>query len=312
LNPSDELDPAFPTPSTLHNLLPELRCPACRGELDAGTDHLACRRCRTRFPIHQGIPLLALPGTVETWEEGSPTPPEDLTALLARRPERRGGRLTDAGASTSEDYQTWYQDLEEARAYNEDYRARPTKRWSTRREFALLGRLLSGRPRSRVLLDLPSGGGRLSPAIAPYTDLLVEADIGFGQLLYAREQYGEGDDRLWLTASAFHIPMRDGAVDGIVCSRLSHHLPTEEERERLVTELLRVSRGFVIMTFFDFRSWKNTVRRIRRPLDGKPPKMTMTVDRVRELADGQGFELTACPPLSRLFSGHRYALMVRR
>lgn len=45
-------------------------------------------------------------------------------------------------------------------------------------------------------------------------------------------------------------PLRDGSVDGTVCVRLSHRLPTAAERERLLTELLRVSRRFVIMKMY--------------------------------------------------------------
>jgi hypothetical protein len=78
-----------------------------------------------------------------------------------------------------------------------------------------------------------------------------------------------------------------------------------------VGELLRVARRFVIMTFFDFHSLKNTLRRMRRPLDGKPPKMTMTIARVRELAEENGARLVEYPMLSVTSSGHRYALMVK-
>jgi SAM-dependent methyltransferase/uncharacterized protein YbaR (Trm112 family) len=305
--------PDFHTPEALSRLLDRMRCPGCAGALSHDGDTLVCGGCGTPFPIRQGIPLLAIRGTAETWEQTDPgpppTPPEEL---LEARPEPAAGARLDAGATTSADYQTWYQDLEEARSYNEAYRDRPTKRWSTKREYRLLQRLLETQPRSGVLLDLPSGGGRLSPRLAPHTDLLVEADIGFGQLLYGREQHTGEDDRVWMTASAFHIPFRDRSVDGVVCCRLCHHLPTAAERERLLAELLRVSRGFVIMTFFDHHSVKNTLRRMRRPLDGKPPKMTMTVDRVREVAREHGAELVAQPALSHLFSGHRYALMVRR
>lgn len=95
-----------------------------------------------------------------------------------------------------------------------------------------------------------------------------------------------------------------------MCVRLNHHLPTADERERLVRELLRVARKFVVMTFFDYHSLKNLGRRLRRPLDKKPPKMTMTVARVHELAREGGFELVEWPALARLGSGHRYALMV--
>ena len=93
--------------------------------------------------------------------------------------------------------------------------------------------------------------------------------------------------------------------------RLAHHLPAASERERLVNEILRVSKRFALMTFFDFHSTKNRLRRLRQPFDGKPPKITMTQVELRTLAGRSGFSLVACPPLSRLFSGHRYALMVR-
>jgi len=302
------------SPPALSLLLDRICCPACRSPLTSAEERLTCQGCGAQFPIRQGIPLLAIPGASETWEQ---TLDERALAGVGALPEVRPGRsaalLSDMGAETSEDYQTWYQDLEEARRYNEAYQRERMKRWSTGREAALLHRLLSSQPRSETLLDLPSGGGRLSPILSEYCDRMIEADIGFGQLLYAREEYrGAPSDRLWMTASAFHIPLREGSVDGAVCCRLSHHLPTVAERERLISELLRVSRRFVILTFFDHHSLKNTLRRARRPFNGKPPKMTLSIDRVRQLAKKNGAEMVECPSLSRLFSGHRYALMVKR
>jgi hypothetical protein len=114
-----------------------------------------------------------------------------------------------------------------------------------------------------------------------------------------------------MTASAFHIPLRDNAVDGTVCVRLAHHLPTAVERERLLRELLRVSRRFVVMTYFDHHSLKNLLRRLRRPFNRKEPKMTMTTERVAALAREAGARLVDAPPLSRMGSGHRYALIVK-
>lgn len=276
-----------PSAPPLEQILPSMRCPHCHAALESHDEGLVCTGEAHRFPFREGIPRLAIRGTTETW-------------------------TGEAGAETSAEYQAEYQEIEAARDYNEAYRQRPTKRWSTQREFAILERQLAGQPRSGTLLDLPSGGGRLSDQLARHADLLVEADIGLGQLLYNKEHYEGPPKRVWMTASAFHIPFQDESLDGVVCCRLCHHLPTAEERERLVAELLRVSRRFVIMTFFDHHSVKNYLRRLRRPFDGKPPKMTMTVDRVRELASEHGAELVGQPPLSRLFSGHRYALMVKR
>jgi SAM-dependent methyltransferase len=265
-----------------------LACPDCGGQVTRQADAMACAACHATFPVTGGIPVFARFGTVE---EPSGAPP----------------------VQTSEKYQQNYQDVTEAARYNRMYTSRFSKRWSTNREFTLLERLLSSQPRCQTLLDLPSGGGRLSPQIARYTDLLIESDIALGQVQYGR-QHGRVPDvrQFWMTASGFHIPLRTGSVDGVVCVRLSHHLPTAAERERLLRELLRVSRRFVIMTFFDHHSLKNLGRRLRRPLDRKPPKMTMTVARVRELAAEGAADLVACPALSHIGSGHRYALLVKR
>lgn len=280
--------PAHGSAAEFTRVLPFLQCPRCATDLAVDDEALVCAGSGHRFAVQEGIPLLAVHGTAETW-----------------------GAEAEAEAETSAGYQREYEDLVEARKYNEEYRDRPTKRWSTSREYRILERHLGSQPHSSTLLDIPSGGGRLSPRLAPYTDLLIEADIGLGQVMYGRDQHDGADDRIWMTASAFHIPFRDASVDGVVCCRLCHHLPTAGERERLLTELLRVARRFVIMTFFDHHSVKNLIRRARRPFDGKPPKMTMTVARVDELARAHGARLVAEPPLSRLFSGHRYALIVK-
>ena len=142
-------------------------------------------------------------------------------------------------------------------------------------------------------------------------ELVIEADIAIGQILYGRSESRVATPRVWMTASGFHIPLRDDAVDGTICVRLSHHLPTANERQRLLEELLRVSRRFVIMSYFDHYSLKNVLRRLRRPFNRKSPKLTMTTSEVAEFARHRGARLVAAPPLSRIGSGHRFALIVK-
>jgi uncharacterized protein YbaR (Trm112 family)/SAM-dependent methyltransferase len=267
-------------------LVARLACPDCRADLAGRSHALQCLKCGRDFEIRDGIPLL-LPRALAEAE-----PPS----------------LPDG---TSHAYQQNYREVERAERYNAKYSKQALKRASTRREFQLIERLLGSVPRSEVLLDLPSGGGRLSPALAPFTDLILEADVAFGQLQHGRTGPPLATPQLWLNASAFDIPLRDQGVDGTVCVRLAHHLPAASERERLVGEILRVSKRFALMTFFDFHSTKNRLRRLRQPFDGKSPKITMTRQELRALAGRSGFSLVACPALSRLFSGHRYALMVR-
>ena len=264
-----------------------LCCPACSADLAADSEAIHCTGCDAVYPIQGGVPLLAREGTVENWAPGS-----------------------EQGEDSTE-YQQAYQEVDEAEYYNRAYQDQLLKRWSTSREFKLLDRLLASQGHSSLLLDIPSGGGRLSPRIAVQTDLLIEADIAVGQVFYGRRNSNLDTPQIWMTASAFHIPFRDNSVDGSVCCRLNHHLPTAAERERLVEELLRVSRRFVIMTFFDYYSLKNWLRRLRRPFNKKPPKLTMTVRRVRELAEANGARLVEYPMLAPTSSGHRYALMVK-
>lgn len=263
-----------------------LACPACRDCLAPEGESIRCVGCGASYGMDDGIALLALPGTSGTWGDSQDSPQSDP-------------------------YQAEYQTIERAAAYNHDYQRRAHKRFGTRQEWRLIRRHLRTAGRSRVMLELPCGGGRMTPAFADATDFVIEADIALGQIRYARATSKISTPRAWMTASAFHIPLRDDSVDGAICIRLAHHLPTDAERARLLRELLRVSRRFVIVTFFDRNSLKNLTRGLRHPFKPRPRKPAMTTARVAELARACGARLVAAPPLSRIVSGHRFALLVK-
>jgi len=269
---------------TLAGIEPYLVCPACRTPLERRGEDLVGTSCRHRYPVRDGVARLAVFGSSETWD--------------------------NAAVSSSRAYQDNYQQVDDAAGYNRGYQEKTLKRLSTRRELDILRTLLVTQGRTRRLLNLPSGGGRVSGPLAESTELLIEADIALGQVLYGAAHREWATPEVRMTASAFHIPLADRALDGVVCIRLCHHLPTSAERQRLLTELLRVADRFVVMTFFDFNSVKNVLRRIR-PFDRKPPKHTMRSEEVAGLAAARGFVLRRCPYLSFFGSGHRYALLVR-
>ena len=87
---------------------------------------------------------------------------------------------------TSLSFQQSYREVGRAERYNAKYSKQALKRASTRREFQLIERLLGSVQRSEAPLDLPSGGGRLAPAVAPFADLIIEADVAFDQLQHGR------------------------------------------------------------------------------------------------------------------------------
>lgn len=272
-----------PDLSTIARLL---ACPGCRNPLSVGPDWLRCEGCDARYPIEDGFALLALRGGSETW--GSPQATGEGTA-----------------------YQDEFRELESAAAYNLQFRRRPLKLAVTPRESLLIRRYLRRVGRSQAILEIPCGGGRLTHALAESTDLVIAADIAVGQLRYGRQASRSGVPRVWMTASAFHIPLRDGSVDGVVCVRLSHHMPTHAERERLFSELLRVSRRFAIITYFDRHSLKHLTWRLRHPFSRKARKPALSGSEVAALAAAHGARLVATAPLSRIGSGHRYALLLK-
>ncbi len=263
-------------------ILASLACPWCHSVIEASESGLRCSKCPAEFPTRDGIVDLARRGTGETWG------------------------AADSLAS-SQGYQEAYAVLDRAQDYNRGYEVRLLARLSTMRERRLIARLMGSRGKVGTLLELPCGGGRLSPSFAPWTEFLIQADTGWGQLLHANQRPALPVPRLLVAASGFHVPFRDASVDAVACIRLNHHLPTIEERHRLLHELLRVAKRHVLMSFFDQDSMKNRVRKLR----SLPPKLTMTTDEVSSIAREHGAKLVAAPMISWLNSGHRYALMVK-
>jgi len=264
-----------------------LCCPNCRASVERRGQDFRCEACDQAFPIDGGILRFEKLGTAETWGEKT-------------------------GNRTSQKYQQQYNLEGRAQNYNQKYEAKFFKRMSTRREYAIIGQLLSRQGRCEQLLDLPCGGGRLSEVMVGHTDLLIECDASVGQVRHAQSSAKDPTPRVYMTGSAFHIPLADASVDGVVCVRLNHHLPTNEERERLMRELLRVARRFVMMTYFDFNSVKNRWRRIRNVARRKRDKKTMKYGEVARIAAECGAKLITAPHLAFIGSGHRYALMRKR
>jgi ubiquinone/menaquinone biosynthesis C-methylase UbiE len=126
-----------------------------------------------------------------------------------------------------------------------------------------------------------------------------------------REEHGS-DATPYIRCSALELPFADRSVEVVVSVRLSHHLDRAEDRENHVRELMRVADRAVISTWFSATSIKNILRELRVKLAGKSPKNVLRTSRVREIAQGEGFQLEAATYLNRLSSGHVFGLFKRR
>lgn len=211
-----------------------------------------------------------------------------------------------------------YDSVRGATAYKADHRRKLHRRLSDRRERALLARFLSrlgpaGPAGLGTVLDLPCGHGRLAEFLAVRCRRLISADWSRSMVALNRTDHPgpAGAGRAWLRCSALEIPLRGRAVDLVVSFRLSHHLESQELRERHLRELFRVADRAVLVTWFSATSLKNRLRQLRAVFGHKRPKHTLHTARVRDLARECGFAARAARPLFAVGSGHVLGLFVR-
>lgn len=143
------------------------------------------------------------------------------------------------------------------------YRARNQRR--TDRELRLLTSIWPGRPDDSVL-DSPAGAGRLAATLTESFDTRrIAADRAFAMLQESRRA---GIDDPLVQADAADLPFRDRSFDGVVVFRFLHHLDDEAART-VVREAARVTRSYLVISFFHPVSLHGLTRRLRERLSGR-------------------------------------------
>jgi ubiquinone/menaquinone biosynthesis C-methylase UbiE len=120
-------------------------------------------------------------------------------------------------------------------------------------------------------LDAPCGAGRLSDEL-PAQPILVDRDPS---MVFAAD-----NAKTRVCASVHSLPFRDATFSGVLCMRLLQHIATPVERTTILRELARVSRGPIVVSFFDSCSLQH-LRRTLRPLLGKRKSQRHAVNRRR-------------------------------
>lgn len=211
-----------------------------------------------------------------------------------------------------------YNSQEGATDYAHKFERHWTERVNNWHEQRLVRRLLRDSDIGKLdgfALDLPCGYGRLYAILRELGAPVIEGDWSFPLLATARRYHGEHIDGPlpsgYLRATALQLPFRDRAFELVLSVRLSHHIREEAERIQHLREVMRVSRKWVLFTYFDAASVKNLNYERRRRYNRKRAKWTLSFEQVQDLAQSQGFQVARRAWLSRLFSGHRYTLLRR-
>jgi SAM-dependent methyltransferase len=173
----------------------------------------------------------------------------------------RDGTLPNVDAHLLERYGS----TDGARAYRHKYEASLARRWSNRRELALVERALRRSGARGRLLDCPCGAGRLGPTILAHAEHLTGVDLSPTMVAEARDALSgfAAQGRVeFAVASADRLPFPDRAFDTVVCHRLIHHLGAGD-RAAVLRELARVTQRRVILSFSDATSLKARLQALR-------------------------------------------------
>jgi ubiquinone/menaquinone biosynthesis C-methylase UbiE len=132
-----------------------------------------------------------------------------------------------------------------------------------RTEKKLIRSLMRTIPKGSLVLDVPCGAGRFHEMLTTGGCRLLAADISPEMLEVARSNRLAED---YLLADAEKLGLPDKSVDCVFCIRLFHHLGAADTRRRIFKEFARVSKGWVLVSFYH----SNCLKRFKKLLRGKP------------------------------------------
>ena len=172
--------------------------------------------------------------------------------------------------------------------------------WVNWREQRIVARLLTQcRLASGLLLDVPCGYGRFTPLFAHLGIAAIGADMSRDMLHLAVENHASHGRGRWLCANILDLPFADGTFDGALCIRLLHHRYSDAERQCILRELARVSRRFVLISFYR----RTSLHALTRRWPGSRRRLgMMTVPQLQALAQASGLQI------QRAYSLHASAM----
>jgi ubiquinone/menaquinone biosynthesis C-methylase UbiE len=138
-----------------------------------------------------------------------------------------------------------------------------------RKEKQIVSMVLTQLGVQNYCLDVPCGAGRFLEDLRSHSAHLLEMDLSFGMLQFNKNQYnnligGSGSDSTgFVRGDAEWLPIRTSSVDAVFCMRLFHHLDTSQLRVNILKEFARVTRQWVILSFYHYYCFKHLKKILR-------------------------------------------------
>ena len=170
----------------------------------------------------------------------------------------------------SKTYRQRMQHAKRARLYAERFETGARRRINEREQRAV-AKIFENLNECRSVIDVPSGAGRFATVLAQ-GKVLIEADVAFEILEHAHERAEAAKLSIhFLQSDAGKLPLADSSVDCVFCNRLLHHIHSPAERAVFLREFHRITKHYLVISFFDYHAFGG-VRRVLKALKGRKPK----------------------------------------
>jgi ubiquinone/menaquinone biosynthesis C-methylase UbiE len=131
-------------------------------------------------------------------------------------------------------------------------------------EKSIIERLIKGVVENGdVVLDVPSGSGKLGQTLSIFPVKIVAGDISLEMMSLARGEYARDKLIKLLRLDARVMPLKDNCIDIVICLRLFQRLP-KDVRCDILNEFQRITRRYLIISY----SYESITQRMRGRLRG--------------------------------------------
>jgi ubiquinone/menaquinone biosynthesis C-methylase UbiE len=158
-------------------------------------------------------------------------------------------------------YKQRFQEKSRAEKYAGRFESGSRQRIDTREQRAVR-KVFDELDDCRRVLDVPCGAGRFAKTLTQGGRLVIQADVSREMVALACRHHQRG-----VQADAANLPFNDDAVDCVFSNRLLHHILPRDERAVFLREFRRVTRRWVVVTFFDYRLFapvRKALKKIKR------------------------------------------------
>jgi SAM-dependent methyltransferase len=173
----------------------------------------------------------------------------------------------------------------------------------------------TGRARqpAEMVLDLPCGYGRFTGMFQDRGLKIVCSDLSFFMVKRTKEKGGPLLGRSGIVADAVQgLPFKDNIFDRIFSIRFFHHLHDAEDRHAVLKEFCRISRDWVVLSFYRRNLLHSLQRKFRKMIKGGKRQIRMISSReFRDEAEKEGLRILKMFPLIRGIHSYWMVLLMK-